>query len=209
MRNAEAFELKSVSHKMALPVTRFLGKRLMNEQTSPLPANKELVCSTASLLHQDRRSAAVVCESCKRRQRYRIQSSFLISATAALALQPPCAPGPGAWKRSVGSAHNPFKCFGDQQEPREQLQPGTTRVHVLFPCHSFRVWPPVPACSPPSLNAQGILPSSAPMGCYQPFQHQLAESQSVLAHCLPPSCHQLLGEGSIPAAVQKHRKSFL
>lgn len=77
----------------------FLGKMLMNKQTPPLPANKELICST---LHQDRRSAAVLCERCRRskerRQRFRLQSLFLISATAALALQPHCASEPGAWR---------------------------------------------------------------------------------------------------------------
>lgn len=73
---------------MALPVTRVIfGKMLMNEQTSPLPANKELIRSTVSWLPQDRRSAAVVCERCRRRmgRSQRLQSSFLISATAALA----------------------------------------------------------------------------------------------------------------------------
>lgn len=137
---------------------------------------------------------------------------------SSLGLQPPCASGPGAGKRSVGSAHSLFKCFGGQQEPHEQFQPRATRVHELFPCHSSNqrqqglggiIWPPVPGCSPPSLNAQGILPTPAPMGSYQPSQYQLAEPQSVPVHCLPPSCDQLLGVGSIPAAVQKHRKSFL
>lgn len=82
----------------------------------------------------------MVCERCRRRkerrQRYRLQPSFLISATAASALQPRCASEPGAWKRSEGSAQELLKCFGDQREPREQLQPGKSCVHVLFPCHS-------------------------------------------------------------------------
>lgn len=120
MRNAEAFEPKCVSHKMALPVTRFLGKMLMDEQTPPLPAHKEMFHSSLVAPRQEMWFVKAAGGGTDTGKRYRLQSSFLISAAAAL--QPPCASGPGAWERSAGSAHNPFKCFGDQQEAREQLQ---------------------------------------------------------------------------------------
>lgn len=147
-----------------------LGKMLINKQTSPLPANKELICST---LHQDRTSA-VVCERCRRRkekrQRHRLQSSFLTSAAAALALQPHCASEPGAWRDHWVLLTTSPMLWGSTRAmwaapARSSMCPCAVSMS-LFQSEPAGPWGdhPVPACTPPCLNSQGILSLQHPCG---------------------------------------------
>lgn len=192
----------------------------MSKQTSPLPANKDLRHSLAPSLHQGRRSAAVLCERCRRkerRQRHRFPCSFLISATAALALQPDCASEPGAWKRSAGSAHNLCKCSGDQQEPQSSSSQEQNVSRTLGgssgPCASFQ--PSLTECSggsvPPSTHE--MFPAF-PMPATRVLEHSCSLPATILPSaswggfhsCRCPEAQEILPEDVPPGSLDQNQQ---
>lgn len=184
---------------------------LMSKQASPLPANKDLRHSLASSLHQGSRSAAVLCERCRRkerRQRHRFPCSFLTSATAALALQPVCASEEHGRDQQVlltttsnaleiskshhsssSQEQNVSRTLGGSSGPCASFQPSLTECSGgSVPPSTHEMFPPFPMPATRVLEGSCSLPATIlPLASWGGFHScRCPEAQEILPEDVPP-----------------------